>query len=852
MSVCGITTSKAGKVLAVNCDPEIIRILEVNLTHANLEVISAENGAVALLKAYTEKPDIILLDPSLPDVDGMEFCQRLKKSQHSSHIPVIIIGAKNRNKYRTVTVDGAIHDITKPFDPQEVVALVQAYLKRKERSENINPLTGLPNKNQVSNEITELIEQKKPFAAIYIAMDNLRSYNKVYGYSQGDRTIRLLADIICEAVRLFGNPDDLVGHLGGDKFVVITTHGKSRSLCRRIIADFNGRVKTLYTNEDLQRGHITYESPLGREEQSSIMCLRIAVVTNQKRSFCHHLEVSEVAAEQLAYLRHFPGSNCYFDLRDVGVEPDVSGFYKGIPQAHRKELRNLQGVLVWLAFLTSEIDNPITAIDHCLNWLESKQPENRVPSERNMLATIRQNINQLLHVTEGLESLITVECPIIGAVPGEVNLRDILYWIKEQVRDKAEQQGIMIDIQGVDHTECLMVDGKGLAQSLLYLLRAEVELSSPGDRLHIRVSDKNPEFINIRITNPNHHIPQWSLEVMLQGKQEVIQQDSLRNELYPAKILVQGLGGKIRITSKKGKGINYTVIIPKRWQSWIQEINALLFAVESSRKEARAELNNIERLISSLVEKVPITLHDSLDKLRSRVQELGVLCNRSLFLAEDFDSRLEIQQDRLIQQENEQLATSEAVLTIGEEIARAMNVGYIFDLDSAKRVVKYSLTIAKEFRLSEIDRQALLYAALLKDLGLALSPHDMVEQMVVPTIEEANSIRARFNLVWKALSTVPFLSQALVYIMYRYEKYDGTGSHFGVKGADIPLGARILAIADTFDSMTSGLSPQGTLDPMLAVQKIADDSGIRFDPNVVNAFSRAWRRKELYSVSSES
>jgi HD-GYP domain-containing protein (c-di-GMP phosphodiesterase class II) len=290
--------------------------------------------------------------------------------------------------------------------------------------------------------------------------------------------------------------------------------------------------------------------------------------------------------------------------------------------------------------------------------------------------------------------------------------------------------------------------------------------------------------------------------------------------------------------------------MPKRWQSWVQEINALLFAVDSSRKEARTELENIERLVSSLVEKVPIAFHDSLDRLRSRVQELGVLCNRSLFLAEDFDSRLETQQDRLLQQENEQLATSEAILTIGEEIARAMNIGYIFDLDSAKRVSKYSLIIAKEFRLSEIDRQALRYAALLKDLGLALSPYDMVEQGVVPTIEEANGTRARFNLVWKALSMIPFLSQALVFIQYRYERYDGIGSHFSAKGADIPLGARILAIADTFESMTSGRSPRGTLAPMLAMQKIADDSGKRFDPNVVNAFTRAWRRKELDSALS--
>jgi putative two-component system response regulator len=67
----------------------------------------------------------------------------------------------------------------------------------------------------------------------------------------------------------------------------------------------------------------------------------------------------------------------------------------------------------------------------------------------------------------------------------------------------------------------------------------------------------------------------------------------------------------------------------------------------------------------------------------------------------------------------------------------------------------------------------------------------------------------------------------------------------------IPLGARILAIADTFDAMTSGLSPQGTLAPGFAIQRIADDSGAWFDPAVVSAFL-AWRKEELSSASGES
>lgn len=849
----GTTTQKAGKVLTVNSDHEVTHILEVNLTHANLEVISAQSGAEGLRKACTEKPDIILLDPALPDIDGIEICRQLKRSPKTSHIPVIFIGAKTPRKNRTVKdMEGADHYINKPFDPKEVVALVRGYLTRKERMKNLNPLTGLSNQIQVSNELSRLIERKKIFAAIYISMDDLRSFNKVYGFAHGDRTIRLLADILCEAVRLSGNPEDLVGHIDGDKFVVISTPLKSRSLCRRIIADFNRRVKTLYTDEHLKKGYIAYDNPLGGEEQKPIMSLRAAVVTNEKHTFHHHLEVSEAAAEQMDCLRHFPGGKSYFDLQASGLEPGVSVTPGGIPHEQREELKAVHGALAWLDFVIRELNIPIIVIKDCLDAVEYMPVENFSPEQRKSLKIIRENVNRLVRVVEGLDHLTSDEWLTASAVFEEIDISQIFNRIMEQVQELVEQRRIEVDIEGVDNIAQLITDRRNLTQGLLYIVRSEIQSGPSGSRLRIHAAEMNEEFISIQITNPGHHIPQRTLATLLQGQPEGKLPEALRNELYPAKLLVQGLGGKLNIASAKEKGITYTIVIPRKWQSWLHEVNALRLAIDVSRKEARAELKNIHLLLSSLLEQVPQAMKDSLEILSGKVQELGILCNRSLFLIEDLSSQLEIHQDRLQQQGVEQLTTTEAMLAIGREIARSMHVENVFDPDSAKRVARYALTIANEFTLSASDRQALHHAALLKDLGLALSPHDMVEQMVVPTIEEATAVRARFNLVWKVLSTIPFLSLALVFILYRYERYDGTGGPFGVSGDNIPLGARILAVADTFDSMTSSLSPREALAPGQAVQKIVDGSGQRSDPDVVNAFLRAWKKKELYPSSSES
>jgi PleD family two-component response regulator len=183
--------------MVVDHDLEVVRILEVNLAHANLEVISARSGAQALTKAVSENPDIILLDAILPDHESLEICRQLKESRQTSHIPVIIIGSDGEaNEEATSVINGADQYITKPFDPNEVVTLVATYFRQIERATNTSPLTELPNQAQVNNEIADLIEQNKIFAAIHIDIDNLKAFNRAYGFDKGDSAIQLLADIL--------------------------------------------------------------------------------------------------------------------------------------------------------------------------------------------------------------------------------------------------------------------------------------------------------------------------------------------------------------------------------------------------------------------------------------------------------------------------------------------------------------------------------------------------------------------------------------------------------------------------------------------------------------------------------
>ncbi len=838
------------KVLVVDDDPEVIQILKVNLAHANFDTISAQNGTEALTKAYEERPDLILLDVLLPDLDGLDVCRQLNESPQASHIPVIIISAKVDSEDRIAAIAaGAEGYITKPFAPAEVVALVDACFKRMEEDKNVNPLTRLPDRTQINNRITALIKQNKIFAAIYVDIDYLKTFNYVYGFPQGDRAIQLLAEILREAVRLFGNPDDVAGHLDGDDFVVISTPQKARILCRRIIADFDSRVRSLYSQTDLDRGYMEYQGRFYQREQCPIMSLSIAVITNEKRAFDHYLQVTDIAAELRDFLRSYPGSNYYFDRRENGITLRPSPVHRGTPPAYREELKTMHGVLAWVVFLARELETPINAIKDCLESLPGHQAKDFDLGEPTSLEAIQENIGQLLRILAELEHLKTLEWATDRTTPGVVDLREIVEWIMSQVQVLAEQRGIEIDIEGVEDIGRLMVNGRGLAQGLFYLLRNEIKAGAFGDRVQVCVSEASETFIIVEVINRNRYIPPGELATLFRGQLESLTSKGRRNDLYLAKVLLHALGGKLSVRSQKGEGSIFTIVVPKRWRSSVEQVNRLQSEAEQDSMAARAQLENIRRLLSSTVELVPPAIAESLDSLSCRVQELEVLCNRSLFLADDLTSELEREQDRVLQQETEQLATSEAVLAVNRQIARLARAGCLFDVESAKRVAKNALAIADEFKLSRSEQQILYCAALLKDLGTVSLPKEMLEQRVPHTLEKVTSLRELFNVVEKALWRINFLAPVLSIALHSYERYDGTGYPSGLKGAKIPFGARILAIVDAFDTMTSGLSPQQTLEPEEAVKGLAADSGHRFDPQVVSTFLRAWRRRELQVAS---
>jgi diguanylate cyclase (GGDEF)-like protein/putative nucleotidyltransferase with HDIG domain len=170
----------------------------------------------------------------------------------------------------------------------------------------------------------------------------------------------------------------------------------------------------------------------------------------------------------------------------------------------------------------------------------------------------------------------------------------------------------------------------------------------------------------------------------------------------------------------------------------------------------------------------------------------------------------------------------------------------------SKKVAKYATEIAEALGYSQERIATLRAAALLHDIG-KIGVSDRVLMKSGPlNNEDWEPIRAHPKLGVAILKHVESLSGCLAAIQYHHERYDGSGYPAGLKGENIPLDARILAVADSYDAMTS-LRPyrQGRFTHEQAVEELKRCSGTQFDPNIVEVFVSISERDLMKGISAK-
>jgi diguanylate cyclase (GGDEF)-like protein len=313
------------KILIIDDSIEHIKIL-ISLLEDLYDIHFAKNGKHGLELLAATSPDLILLDILMPEMDGFEVCQEIKKTDKGKETPLIFISARGEDEDETRGLElGAIDYITKPFNPAIVRARIRNHLQLRAAMEELkhlyslaldaNPMTGLPGNNSIAKQIEDRLVTGQDSCVIYTDIDNFKAYNDKYGFARGDEVIHFTARTLKESVEKSTSPESFVGHVGGDDFILIVPSEHCYFITDEIVRHFDREIIQFYNSKDSDLRHIQTTNRRGEPQIYPIMSISIAGIDLNYRRYSTYLEVNDACAEMKHKAKSIPGSIVCFDQR---------------------------------------------------------------------------------------------------------------------------------------------------------------------------------------------------------------------------------------------------------------------------------------------------------------------------------------------------------------------------------------------------------------------------------------------------------------------------------------------------------------------------------------------------------
>ena len=226
--------------------------------------------------------------------------------------------------------------------------------------------------------------------------------------------------------------------------------------------------------------------------------------------------------------------------------------------------------------------------------------------------------------------------------------------------------------------------------------------------------------------------------------------------------------------------------------------------------------------------------------------DTGRFYNTGFYLIKDVDGRylysLHIMKD-ITERKKADVELHDLFIGALMSLAAAIEAKSPWTKGHSERVTEYAVKIGKEMGFSEDDLEKLKIAGLLHDIGKIGTYDGVLDKPGKLTDEEYEMLKRHPVKGADVLSPISQLRDIIPWIKGHHERYDGKGYPDGLKGEEIPLQARILSVADTFDSMTAERPYRRTPGKELAIEELKKCSGTQFDPKVVKAFLKVLEEK---------
>jgi len=209
-------------LLIVEDDVDIADMLNAYFRSQGYEVQTVNWGEDGLRACQTNRPDLVILDIRLPDIDGFSVARQLRENRRTSDIPIIFLTEKRERADRLRGLELTAEDyVTKPFDMQELRLRVRNAMSRARMSNLHHPVTGLPVEPLVDERLRVYMQEPVDHLLI-LSLKNFDHFREIYGFVAADDLLKAVSLIIRDILKQHGSTEDFVGHLTPTDFLVLS------------------------------------------------------------------------------------------------------------------------------------------------------------------------------------------------------------------------------------------------------------------------------------------------------------------------------------------------------------------------------------------------------------------------------------------------------------------------------------------------------------------------------------------------------------------------------------------------------------------------------------------------------
>ncbi len=299
------------KILLLVDHPEIRKSLSPGLNgFHHLFLTSTED---IIQKVFDEVPHLIVIDEDFQNGEGRKLAAHFKSDLVLKFIPVILLTNANSAYIQEWEAPLELY-YSKEGNLENLVYHIHQTLEENYNELDLNPLTNLPGSRSSVLKLERAIGTKKLSSVCCVDLSDLDAFNSVYGDARGDEVIICLSKIITDSLKTEGSPDDFLGHLGGDNFIIVTPYDLAVKISERIIRKFDAEIHKFYDEADFKNGYLLHRNHEGFLMHYPIMNVSIVIMHDDNKPLLEITEIGRIASTLKKYTKALPGS-CYIKYR---------------------------------------------------------------------------------------------------------------------------------------------------------------------------------------------------------------------------------------------------------------------------------------------------------------------------------------------------------------------------------------------------------------------------------------------------------------------------------------------------------------------------------------------------------